>query len=695
MMRHKTIWAGLLLFVITAGIAIVGYWRQFVIPSDLIIALDEDSRIVIDLSERFSGTMGTEFVIDRLPTKGWLKGTLPVITYQPQKDFFGEDFFYYSVSSRWGGSYTATVRLTIIARNDPPKSKNGQTVLNEDEQASVTLSAFDPDGDPLSYLILKPPLHGSITGLPPDLVYIPNPDFFGKDHLVFVARDGEVDSQPGTVYFDVIGRNDPPVVRPVSVITYRGFPVSIAPNVTDPDNTDLQLVRVTNPKHGVLKQSESRFIYRPHQTFSGRDQFSYRVYDGQEYSKTADVLISVQPFKGADRLTKQLERAIKQGGVAIGNGKKGGYIFRNGKYKPASILKLATALAALHFLGDDARFQTEFFLEQHRNLYIKGFADPSLTTAEWHRIAKELSSLGVFSEPVRQIVLDDSAIEKGTDFNGRGRSIHYFDAPLGALASNYNTAEVNIRPGHRVHPWKNRTPITNLSRRRAKGLPRGYQRFSIADDAQNGTRYSGELAREIFRRYGLINRPGIKLGTVPFSLGPIYIHDSSEQLKGIVKTMLYDSSNFIANQLLLAMAIDRYGEPARLNQGVDLLKRYLTQEQGLHSSDFSIVEGSGLSHYNQIDLAAMLDILNNFSEYRNLLPPLTKSKYIDLIRIGRRWHIKAKTGTMKGVSTLAGFLQKTDNEWLPFVIMLEGKPAERARVLKIICRFYARGGRKG
>lgn len=122
---------------------------------------------------------------------------------------------------------------------------------------------------------------------------------------------------------------------------------------------------------------------------------------------------------------------------------------------------------------------------------------------------------------------------------------------------------------------------------------------------------------------------------------------------------------------------------------VKLLNRFLRKEIGLRSDDFNIVEGSGLSHGNRISLEAMLDVLTRFKDQRELLPLLTKAKYLDLIQIGRRWTIHAKTGTMKGIASLAGFLQKKDGKWLPFVIMLEGEPADRARVLQVICRFYS------
>jgi D-alanyl-D-alanine carboxypeptidase len=45
------------------------------------------------------------------------------------------------------------------------------------------------------------------------------------------------------------------------------------------------------------------------------------------------------------------------------------------KLVPASSLKILTALVALHYLGPDYRFTTEFYLDKNLNLKIKGYGD--------------------------------------------------------------------------------------------------------------------------------------------------------------------------------------------------------------------------------------------------------------------------------------------------------------------------------
>lgn len=680
---------GVLLFGLAVGLVIHLTVGQTISLKSLDFSLAEDSSISIDLSEAVPKRKSIQYAIEQLPTHGWLEGTLPVVVYHPKADYSGDDRFSYSVVENGNISRSANVQLTIVAENDPPETSDQGISLLEDTSVPLTLTATDVDGDLLSYSIVEQTTHGKISGDIPHLVYTPETNYSGPDRLVFVARDAESLSNPGTIRFTIKPRNAPPVANSISLKTYQNIPVTSDFSAVDPDNDALRFELATKPKFGTVKKKKERFVYYPRKKFTGRDLFRYRAFDGQDYSAVVEVVIDVQPFQGTGSLSQLLQRVVKQGGVAVGDRDSGIFIFQRGRYVPASILKLATALAATYYLGEDARFQTEFFQDADRNLYIKGYADPTLTTVEWRKIAAELSKIGIFEKPIQRIILDDTAIEKGVDFDGRRKTINYFDAPLGALASNHNIIAINKKSQNHIIPWKSRTPITAMIRRRARELPSGYQRFSVAMDSEKGTLYTGELIREIFLGFGAKNRSTVQLGSVPLSLDPSYIHDSSQDMEDVIRFMLHESSNFIANQLLLVMALDRHGEQARLSQGTRLLKRFLLKQIGLQKSDFVIVEGSGLSRKNRIDLKGMLDVVTRYENHRDLLPNLTKSKYFDLVEIGRRWPIKAKTGTMKGISTLAGFLQKKNKQWLPFVIMLEGNPADRAHVLEIICRYYA------
>src|SRR5205823_10781872 len=92
---------------------------------------------------------------------------------------------------------------------------------------ALTLSAADVDGDPLTYAVVVPPSHGSLSGTAPNLTYSPAPDFNGQDSFTFKANDGLLDSVPATVALTVQPVNDLPLAASQTKTTDEEVPVQI------------------------------------------------------------------------------------------------------------------------------------------------------------------------------------------------------------------------------------------------------------------------------------------------------------------------------------------------------------------------------------------------------------------------------------------------------------------------------------
>ena len=60
-------------------------------------------------------------------------------------------------------------------------------------------------------------------------------------------------------------------------------------------------------------------------------------------------------------------------------------------FVPASVAKLVTAWLAMEVLGGDYRFETRFYLDNKRVLYVRGGGDPFLTSEELKPLATDLS----------------------------------------------------------------------------------------------------------------------------------------------------------------------------------------------------------------------------------------------------------------------------------------------------------------
>jgi hypothetical protein len=63
--------------------------------------------------------------------------------------------------------------IAVQKFNEPPLARDQSVTTDEDKAVAVTLVAADPDGDPLTYLIVNPPAHGTLSGTAPNLIYTP------------------------------------------------------------------------------------------------------------------------------------------------------------------------------------------------------------------------------------------------------------------------------------------------------------------------------------------------------------------------------------------------------------------------------------------------------------------------------------------------------------------------------------------
>ena len=156
---------------------------------------------------------------------------------------------YSVVVSNAFGSVTSSNALLRV--NRPPIATNQTIAVMEDANSFVTLSARDPDNDPLSYVVVSPPTNGVLRGFVPQLIYTPNSNYFGPDQFTFKVNDGLVDSLPATINITVLPVNDPPTARSQSVSVNEGSALSIVLAAFDVDGDPLAYT-VGTPQHGAL-----------------------------------------------------------------------------------------------------------------------------------------------------------------------------------------------------------------------------------------------------------------------------------------------------------------------------------------------------------------------------------------------------------------------------------------------------------
>ncbi|MBW2467194.1 MAG: D-alanyl-D-alanine carboxypeptidase [Deltaproteobacteria bacterium] len=382
------------------------------------------------------------------------------------------------------------------------------------------------------------------------------------------------------------------------------------------------------------------------------------------------------PTYAAESTLSALRDYLDNGGFAV---EKDGRVIAaenpHEMFVPASIIKVAASLAALHSLGPDYRFETHIFIDPEQNLYIKGFGDPFLISEEVAVIAGRLKELGC--ERINNIYLDDTAFATTAAADGSGTSDNPYDAQNSALAVNFNTINIEKDRTGTVRSAEEQTPTLALMAELSRDLVPGVHRINISWDSRDGIeairRYTGELFRAFLQQENIAGSGVIAFRSVPVSLAPFYIHRSSRTLEDILGPFMLYSNNFIANQLFLAMGAAEYGHPATWEKSRQAMETFLLKKFNLTSAEIRVVEGSGLSRKNRVTPNAMIRLLDAFKPYGRYLPE-EDGRFV-------------KSGTLKGVYAYAGYFTEGDTID-SFVLILNQQRNNRDRILLLLEEIY-------
>jgi len=363
------------------------------------------------------------------------------------------------------------------------------------------------------------------------------------------------------------------------------------------------------------------------------------------------------------------------GGAALVQNPSGHIVFSHNADKqlvPASILKVATASAILSHLGEDYRIPTEFYLTSDNYLAIKGFGDPTLVSESLAQIAQQLKKHIKEPGKLQGFWLDSSFFKPRLKVHGQSNSDNPYDSSIGALVANFNTIHIRKSKTGVISSAEKQTPLTATAVQLAEKLPPGKHRINIGKDPDQTLRYFSELlqaflkAEKIEIPLHIINKP------IPVDSIKLFTHQS-QAVSDIIERLFKFSNNLIANQLLIILGGKQKGPPADMDKGKQVLTDFLINTIGINN--FTLKEGSGLSRKNHISAAEMMKVLIHFQRYQNLL------------RLDQK-HFLAKTGTLKGISTYAGYMLLPSGENYPFVILLNKarRYSDRMKVAELLYR---------
>ncbi len=385
--------------------------------------------------------------------------------------------------------------------------------------------------------------------------------------------------------------------------------------------------------------------------------------------------------------------------------------------KPASNMKILTTSAGLKFLGPDYKFTTSVYYTGqivnktlYGDLYFVGGADPDFTTADLDTLISFIKSTGI-SEVTGNLYGDISMLD--SLFWGNGwmwDDDPSTDAPyLTPLTINNNAigvavkaadvgkpADVEIIPNTDFVKVLNETETVQAVQNNYYKVDRDWLNrnnliivegnISSADTIPDTSYvnvfrpelYFLSLAEEEFAKSG-IKIDGDKIfKTLPKNA--VHLSSFERRFDSVIVNLNKTSDNLSAELTLRALAVKNKGIPATAQHGIQLVDSLLILA-GLNPSDYRIVDGSGVSHYNLITNEVLLSVLNYMYYYnRELFTILYHSFPVAGVDGTLKFRMKntpsennvhAKTGTLSGVSSLSGYVTAKNGDLLSFSILVQ------------------------
>jgi D-alanyl-D-alanine carboxypeptidase/D-alanyl-D-alanine-endopeptidase (penicillin-binding protein 4) len=416
---------------------------------------------------------------------------------------------------------------------------------------------------------------------------------------------------------------------------------------------------------------------------------------------------------------------------------------KNNKFlmHPASNMKILTSAAGLFFLGPNYNFETTLYYKGdieddvlNGDIYVVGGFDPEFSVRDLDYFVNAIDSLGI-EEINGNIYADVSRMD--TVYWGEGwmwDDDPSTDAPyLSSLNINNNSIDVFLigtEAGKHaqviLNPFSNYFKIFNET---ITVPSEEYNSYMITRDWMNKRNVivamgkirkrrhiSGEeepVSLNVFRPdlYFLtlfketLERKGIKVegtaGNFWLPYGAVYLRTLSRPYTEVIKRLNKLSSNLNAEMVLYAMAEKYYGKPATSKNGIKVINNLIALA-GMNPGKYKLVDGSGLSHYNLVSAELILTVLKHmYNEEPELYELLADSFPIAGVdgTLGGRMNgsiaannVKAKTGTLTGVSALSGYLNSKSGSLLAFSILMENftdSPSTARSFQNEICKILA------
>lgn len=348
-------------------------------------------------------------------------------------------------------------------------------------------------------------------------------------------------------------------------------------------------------------------------------------------------------------------------------------------FAPASVTKLFTTAAAL------ARLQPQFIWETpiahsgvrrdqfiDGNLWALGRGSPDLVEERLWIAARAIAETGI-TRVAGDMVVDDryfDGLRYGEGWPGGDQTRDAYHAPISALMANYAA-----RKGD--DGWDAvADPATHFGERLRESLERA------------GVIIAGAVRRPTAAELDAIAAPAMRgtdfgASSVPGGLTHIY-SIQSEPLGRLVMDINKFSNNVMAESLLKVLGATEYGAPGSATKGLAVVAKFLDEEVGIPLNSFVQADGSGLSRLDRFSPAQVSRmLLYAYSDF-HIGPELVASLKIAGLdgwnpapfkQPSLAGELRVKSGHIRGVNTLSGFVHTRAGRVLAFCAMVNGHSA--------------------
>jgi D-alanyl-D-alanine carboxypeptidase/D-alanyl-D-alanine-endopeptidase (penicillin-binding protein 4) len=405
---------------------------------------------------------------------------------------------------------------------------------------------------------------------------------------------------------------------------------------------------------------------------------------------------------------------------------------------PASNLKLFTTAAAMQLLGPEYRYSTFLTgtgpLEDgvlQGDLYVYGTGDPTISdrffeskTAVWEALADSLLAAGVTR--IAGDLVGDASYFEGPAV-GRGWQTayvtHTYAAATSALSFNENIVTMRVTPGDAGGPpnvqfipggsvdLQNQAQTVSSGRGRIRVEREGYD----APLVLTGQMRRGEAAQwravpvtdppafavsvleEVFEERGITVDGRVRAvqeaGASPITGQRVFAPATDEDpviqvlavhrsppLFEILKVINQRSHNLYADAVL--RTVGRVATGHGSVEGGQAAVRAVLAESGVEAPVLEMDDGSGLSRLNRTTAGSIVALLAAMAEspyaetYEATLPEAATSRGLRRMQqTDAAGNLRAKTGTIEGVSALSGYVRTKAGERLAFAILSHDVPS--------------------